>query len=340
LLYDLPAAQNALTKIAARMSLEGTRDLQWWRIPTWAPSAPRRIAGGLVVWLAVVLVFALPAFLWGGLATRLVFGLVFGLVPGLLIGFLSRGGYPPRRIGKLRLRKALSKKNLVRALAAGIGTGLVFGLAFGRWPGPLPRTEVVLVFGTGTGPPAGLAVMLADALAADPDSTPPLSPDTSWRNDRKYGLAAGLTAGLGIGLAIVLSSVLEAGFFFSTLGLGLSTWLSVGLRLGLVAGLRRGLAAGLVTGFEAALAVGLAASRAWPVSLASAQIATRWHTPVHLMKFLDDARDRNVLRTAGPAYQFRHARLQDRLAAINTAELASVTSSQKPEETPDSSLAD
>jgi hypothetical protein len=33
------------------------------------------------------------------------------------------------------------------------------------------------------------------------------------------------------------------------------------------------------------------------------------------MNFLDDARERNVLRTVGPVYQFRHARLQDRLAA-------------------------
>jgi hypothetical protein len=32
------------------------------------------------------------------------------------------------------------------------------------------------------------------------------------------------------------------------------------------------------------------------------------------MWFLEDARDRNVLRAIGPVYQFRHARLQDRLA--------------------------
>lgn len=32
------------------------------------------------------------------------------------------------------------------------------------------------------------------------------------------------------------------------------------------------------------------------------------------MRFLEDARERNVLRTVGPVYQFRHARLQDRLA--------------------------
>ena len=32
------------------------------------------------------------------------------------------------------------------------------------------------------------------------------------------------------------------------------------------------------------------------------------------MRFLEDARQRNVLRIIGPVYQFRHARLQDRLA--------------------------
>jgi hypothetical protein len=32
------------------------------------------------------------------------------------------------------------------------------------------------------------------------------------------------------------------------------------------------------------------------------------------MRFLENARERNVLRTVGPVYQFRHARLQDRLA--------------------------
>ena len=37
------------------------------------------------------------------------------------------------------------------------------------------------------------------------------------------------------------------------------------------------------------------------------------------MRFLEDARSRGVLRTVGPVYQFRHARLQDRLAAREPA---------------------
>jgi hypothetical protein len=40
----------------------------------------------------------------------------------------------------------------------------------------------------------------------------------------------------------------------------------------------------------------------------------RWHTPARLLHFLEDARQRDALRTVGPVYQFRHARLQDRLA--------------------------
>jgi hypothetical protein len=31
------------------------------------------------------------------------------------------------------------------------------------------------------------------------------------------------------------------------------------------------------------------------------------------MNFLEDAHQRGILRTVGPVYQFRHARLQDRL---------------------------
>ncbi|MFJ1540022.1 hypothetical protein ACIODS_15900 [Micromonospora chalcea] len=36
--------------------------------------------------------------------------------------------------------------------------------------------------------------------------------------------------------------------------------------------------------------------------------------PPRLLRFLDDAHRRSVLRTVGPVHQFRHARLQDCLA--------------------------
>jgi hypothetical protein len=56
-------------------------------------------------------------------------------------------------------------------------------------------------------------------------------------------------------------------------------------------------------------------SRAWGSYVLSViWFAMRGRTPLRLMRFLDDAHQRGVLRQAGAVYQFRHARLQDRLA--------------------------
>jgi hypothetical protein len=53
---------------------------------------------------------------------------------------------------------------------------------------------------------------------------------------------------------------------------------------------------------------------AWPQLSCQAYLFVRRPMPLRLMRFLEDARSRQVLRTVGPIYQFRHAKLQDRLA--------------------------
>ena len=118
------------------------------------------------------------------------------------------------------------------------------------------------------------------------DNASPLSPLRSRRSDQAFGLIVGLVIWLGVGLA------------FGT-GTG---------------NLARGLADGLGGGLVAGLLVGLVYPQSWSSSLAFAQLAASDRTPVRLMRFLEDARSRSVLRTVGPVYQFRHARLQDRLA--------------------------
>jgi len=80
-----------------------------------------------------------------------------------------------------------------------------------------------------------------------------------------------------------------------------------------------GVVADLVAGLVIGLLVGLVYPQSWSSSLAFAQLAASDRTPVRLMRFLEDARSRSVLRTVGPVYQFRHARLQDRLAAQESA---------------------
>lgn len=61
-----------------------------------------------------------------------------------------------------------------------------------------------------------------------------------------------------------------------------------------------------------------AARTAWAsYVVAKTWLALRRHVPWRLMTFLDDARDRGVLRANGPAYQFRHVRLQEHLSRVS-----------------------
>ena len=73
---------------------------------------------------------------------------------------------------------------------------------------------------------------------------------------------------------------------------------------------------GLYDGVVVWLGAWLVSSASWAATLACAQLRRRGGTPMRLLRFLDDARERKILRTVGPVYQFRHARLQDRLAHL------------------------
>ena len=187
-------------------------------------------------------------------------------------------------------------------LAVGILVGSVAGLAAG-----LAAGLVTVLGGLVEGLGAGLLAWLGAGLVAGmsrpgTDNTSPLSPLSSWRSDRAFGLVVGIVVWLWAGLAF-----------------GLASGLASGLVAGLVAGLASGLVAGLASGLVAGLLVGLVYPQSWSSSLAFAQLAASDRTPVHLMRFLEDARSRSVLRTVGPVYQFRHARLQDRLATPEPA---------------------
>jgi hypothetical protein len=280
--YDLQAAQHTLGYIAARMNQDSTRDLAWWRIPAWAPAAPRVIATGLIVGLAVGL-GGLGAGLAAGLGAWRGAGLGVGLVFVLLVGLMARrGNEAPQRIGRLRWRQLFSRPALVVGLVASLGIGLVAGLVLGLVAG--------LVVGLGGGLVTGLVTGLVFGLSRPAaDNASPLTPRASWQRDQAFGFLAGLVAGLAAGLV-------------------------VGLMAGLVAGPWAGLVAGPIVGLVLGLISGLTYPQTWEVALTLAQLARRRHTPIRLMRFLEDARERDVLRTVGPVYQFRHARLQDRLA--------------------------
>jgi hypothetical protein len=287
--WDLRTAQRALENIAWKMNIDRSRDLQWWRLPEWVPNRSRALLKGLVAGLILAGL--------GIFAEGIFFGLVFGVLGWLFFSLIySERHATPKRIGKLRFRRLMNWEYLILMLAigllfgplvgieSGLGTGLEIGyeLAFGLVFG--------LVFGIVIGLVVGLVVGIVSGFSNalnNTDEPSPLSPLSSWRSDRNY--------------AMVVGGVL--GVFFAALS---------GLAGGGVAGLGLGLAVGLLAF--------LSISASCSVSIASFQLAWRLHTPVRLMKFLDDAHSRGVLRIVGQTYQFRHARLQDLLASERPAQ--------------------
>lgn len=101
----------------------------------------------------------------------------------------------------------------------------------------------------------------------------------------------------------------------------LSAALVPGLVFGLLYGLVNGLAGGLLLGLLAWTALS-AVSASGYATYACIRLAIQHRTPPRMIAFLEDARARNLLRTVGPLYQFRHAELQDRLASAPTEQPA------------------
>jgi len=251
---------------------------------------------------------------FNGTMVKPVVGLVLGLVVGLplglhrnLLGGLGDGGGSRNPHGAVKSRRKDRVAGIATTFAfarsLGVG-GLVAGLVVGLVTGLVIWVVGRLVPKLASGFAAGLAVGSAEAESS------PQEPLKGWRNDRVFGLVNGLAFGLAFGLVSGL-------VFGVTVGLGADRVFGSGLGLGLGSGLGLGLGRGLAGG----LVYGITSSVTWSTTLAwRLQLQRSGRVPaVDLMPFLEDARDRRVLRTVGAFYQFRHASLQDHLAEQTTS---------------------
>jgi hypothetical protein len=279
-------AERWLGYLAFRMAQDGSRELAWWRIRRWVPAPFRVLVTTMLTGLACGFgggtggapTFGLGVGLAGGLVAGLTFGPMFALVQGL-------GGRGSGDLTRIRVSRFL----LIGISVAGLGSGGLTGLAAARYPVTLPLS---LMSGLASGILAGIGAGVADAVGRLPvGDDSPVDPVTSWRKDLRFGLAFGLLIWLVGGFAY--------GLAYGSVGGGLMFGLTFGLSYGLFPG----------------LALGLVVSETWPASVAFLQLRRRGLAPMRLLRFLEDARTRGVLGTIGPVYQFRHARLQDRLAA-------------------------
>ena len=253
------------------------------------------LVAGPLIGIAVGLVLGLS--IADGLAFGLAFGLVFGFVGGIAAGLVAtlafgNGNKVPRRIAPVRWRQLFRGGPLVVGLLLGVVAGGWLGLFVNYQTGVMAWFEA----GLGTALVAWLgAGLIAGMSRPETGNASPLSPLSSRRSDQAFGLVVGLVIWLGVGLAFAIAFEIGTGQ------------------------LARGLADGLGGGLVAGLLVGFVYPQSWSSSLAFAQLVASDRTPVRLMRFLEDARSRSVLRTVGPVYQFRHALLQDRLAVQEPA---------------------
>ena len=170
---------------------------------------------------------------------------------------------------------------------------LVLGLAAELMGSAVAGRPVELGAGLAAGLFGGLALGLAGGVADWAETPAQVShattPMGSWRADRTLNLLRISTGGVAFGLAL-------------------------GLVAGLWFGYPHGFAGGFAAGFASVVVSG--EHRAWVAYLiATRRLARAGLLPRRLMPFLNDCHRLGLLRAAGPIYQFRHAELQDHLAA-------------------------
>jgi len=255
------------------------------RSPGLAGGLASGIAAGVTVGVTIGIGRGLPAGIATGLAAAFMYGFALGMTEGLLDRRRRAG---PRRLRQLRWLEFTATGNLAVGLTFGLLYGLFMGFAFGL----LSDLTGGLLGGTA----CGLATMLLfsiinGSIQASADIGSPMDPLVCWRRDLQSGIAEGAAFGLIGGLAS-------------------------GTAGGLVGGVAFGLELGLTFGIGVGVPFTIAVSQAWLGRLSFFLGRGKFFARdgIH---FLQDARERGVLRAVGSVYQFRHARLQDQLAEVD-----------------------
>jgi hypothetical protein len=318
-------ARRWLTFFADHLPTLGPGAIAWWRLPRCVPGPHLRIAAAFAYGLPASLwtwifasVFAPLGWSWSdslkvALATGVIVSLG-GARAGAVLSEPSRWRRPTRRDFGHGLTHGI-KPGLAAGLAAGLWSGLAVGLLDPPTYGLQARVSDAVDAAIGVGLPfafvAVIALGLAEAFSRrQSDAVTPLA---AFRTDRKAvrivgvltGLVAGpVTASLG---AVVLQLQGVTPSVFSQPGMvsGLGEILILAAFFALLIGLGVAL--------TTALWFGLRRSSSWWYGIAVVLLAPRRVVPVRPLQFLEDAHRRGVLRQAGMVYEFRHARLVERI---------------------------
>ncbi|MFD3976038.1 hypothetical protein [Streptomyces cyaneofuscatus] len=302
-------AERALRHIATQLTAENTHDLAWWHIPSWAEPRPRALTVGAIIGLingtVATWAFWPSASAISSCLVGMLIAAVFGLLTYKGIVQLRR----PAPLSSSSWRDILPRGSIVNGFLNWLLTSVVMAVIF--WA-MTESGQVPLWLCAAAGAPFGFAATMAHgrgyrltaggflyintrAIDLLRRQTVPASesrsigPRTVWHHHTRLRVLLGFMNGVAIGLL--------AGVF----GFLWSYEPEQVLRLVAAAAVPPALFSGLVTNI------------AFSTTLTAVQLKARAGTPVRLVRFLEDAHQRNLLRAVGPVYQFRHARLQERL---------------------------
>ncbi|MEU7341998.1 NACHT domain-containing protein [Streptomyces sp. NPDC007074] len=297
-------AQRCLSTLAARVSRTGSQDIAWWQLH--APSRRLVKAGvaSLPLWLVAVLWY--PT-----VSLDSMDGEAYGSTLIIFMGCIGLGFIVPRlqpdAPGAVRLRSNVGSLLAKSILPMGWIMVLISGLSvasFTQRAAGGAASVIALVVATLAALIDLLMVtwlMVGAAARVDPDeaSTPRSSLALSRRRTLTAAGALAFMVAPFVALPVVADAV--AGHLPYQ-----SPPIAPALRL---------------AGFAAAVTVVLAlVASPWAGYLATrTSLAARRRLPWHLAGFLSDAHRRGVLRQVGSVYQFRHAKLRDRLAERHDA---------------------
>ncbi|MGC4769722.1 NACHT domain-containing protein, partial [Micromonospora sp. DT44] len=288
--YTVDQARRWLGRLACRLDVTDGRDVAWWRFSRGLPAFIQFVMTFVVSGLIGVIVSGLFLVTGAGANTPIASGIVFGLLIGMPAGLLlHQGGYlmfgstsgEPRMWAFNRLRSLVAPSAVLGWVTLAGGEFALIRLRLTYFPEPgveAPSPIHTLVVSVALS--LALMIVYAGTRPAGTDRST-TDPWTCWKRDLGCGLLIGAVLGLG-GLLAISAGVPSA----------------------------RGIAFNLAFG----LGFGVTASRVWQALLVFVWLRVQGDGPLRMMHFLEDARKRHVLRTVGPRYQFRHARLQDRLA--------------------------
>jgi hypothetical protein len=329
--YSAGRAGDWLRFLAAHLNRLGDHNLAWWQLENTVPRPTRGVLPGLTVGLTIGIV--------QGLVFDAAAGLAFAAIFLIAVGFAGSFGRT-RRPARIRVKFRGNEGPLLRRIVAGVALSIGYIPLFGM------RDAVAVFF------VVIVALTIHMWLGDPPDEASAASPMSMLRRDRGAALALGVALvlifgpihsltssgqliGLRNGIAAVALGVTISVAFGAMLGGFLYGWIGAiafgvaGAGLGWVTytidwvtytnnhsemaflpHLASHIMFGLMLGVLAIM------TRAWGAfALTRLYLALRGQLPLRLMRFLDDAHQRGILRQSGTVYQFRHRALQEWLAS-------------------------